>query len=84
MATVCWLFLPSMFFIVIYNHIRIGELQISPTLVIMIHFTASLWALIYQLESVGEHVIYMLLVQVAKGQSEGNPVAWRQIAFKAN
>ncbi|AQZ09587.1 hypothetical protein BZL39_A05220 [Zygosaccharomyces parabailii] len=78
------------FFIVIYYSICPGELRISPTLMIMMHFTAyffgfaSLWTLIYQLDLVGEQVIYMLVEQVAKENLEEDPAVWRRVAFKAN
>ncbi|AQZ09582.1 hypothetical protein BZL39_A05170 [Zygosaccharomyces parabailii] len=78
------------FFIVIYYSVCPGKLRISPTLMFMIHFTAyffcfaSLWALTYQLNSVGEQVIYMLLEQATEEDLEEDPAVWRRIAFKAN
>ncbi|AQZ09583.1 hypothetical protein BZL39_A05180 [Zygosaccharomyces parabailii] len=78
------------FFIVSYYSICPGKLRISPTVMFMIHFTAyffcfaSLSALTYQLDLVGEQVIHMLVEQVAEEDLEEDPAVWRWIAFKAN
>ncbi|AQZ09585.1 hypothetical protein BZL39_A05200 [Zygosaccharomyces parabailii] len=79
-----------MYFTAIYYSLCPGKMRISPTLMIMMHFTAyffcyaSLWALLYQLDSVGDQVIHMLVEQVAEENLEEDPAVWRRIAFKAN